>query len=661
MSDAELLAHYAMPRLIKQESGGRAGVLGPPTKYGRAEGMTQMLPATAQATAKRIGVAWQPELMRGNTPEAAAYQEQLGRAYLQEGIEKTGDLKGGLKYYHGGPDTKQWGPKTNGYADAISADLGVDQPAPANDLAGLSDEELLAMYQGGPQAGAVTASVEGKPEWGTGVSSAPAAKPRPRAPAQLPQRQAALPNPTIAQDALSGLLQPLQTLGKDVVADYRRVKANGAAGPPKSFGEAISQVGGNLMAGPRIMGDILGLTGAPVQAAVRPIARAANRTGVPMYEKPKLADIGKGRAPQLVAPEQRQAVLEGAINTALSGARAASPREYIVPKPRAMSVDELRTAKTAAYDAVDKMGVAYDPQATAKLAADITADLGSKRINPKVTPKAHAVMEDIRDQLTSGQPVSLGQLDDMRQQVWRATGKGDDAEKFFGDRMREMIDGFVDNAGPAQIGPGASADAAAAIKKAREANRRYRNVQEVTNRTDSADLRAASTYAGGNKANATRQNLRPLIDPKSPQRLKGLAPAETKALNRAVRGTAGQNSMRLAGKVLDPRGLLGAAVQAVLGLPTHGLSAVTIPAGIAASEASNAMTAKAVADALKVLSNGGAGRPPLPPPLPPNPVALGSLPGLIGAGELAAPLARIPSESPRKAPARPARSKPRQR
>jgi hypothetical protein len=657
MSDSELLAHYAMPRLIKQESGGRAGVLGPQTRYGRAEGMTQMLPATAQATAQRIGVAWQPDLMRGTSPEAAAYQEQLGRAYLQEGIEKTGDLKGGLKYYHGGPDTKQWGPKTNGYADAISADLGMGaEPEPAGELASLSDEQLMAMYQESSAEPVVTVGIEGRPETQAASYKTP---PKPAAALpRVPQRQAAA-NPTIAQDALSGFLSPFKTLADDTVSEFRRTKASALAGPPKSLGDAGRQAMSNLMAVPRLAGDVLGLTSAPIQAAVRPVARGLNRAtaGLPMAAPANL--LSRDRKPRMLnSPEERQTVLEGSLNTALSAARAAGPRPVAAPK--AMDVEQLRATKTAAYDAAHQLGVAYDPQATLQLAGAIEKDLIGKRINPKVTPKAHAVMEDIADQLKSGSPVSLGQLDDMRQQIHRATGKGDDAEKFFGDRMREMIDGFADSAGPAEVISGSGPDGIAALKAAREANRRYRNVQEVTNRTESADLRASSTYAGGNHANATRQNLRPLIDPKSQQRLKGLNKDEARAIRRVVKGTAGQNTLRVAGKVLDPRGLLGAAVQTVMGIPSGGLSAASIPAGIAASELSNMATAKAVRDALKVLSLGGKSK--APPPvgaIPRIPVA--SPAGLTGLAELAALPARIPSERPRQKVGTSGRAKQRQR
>lgn len=105
--------------LIAQESGGRAGVRGPDTKYGNALGRTQVLPDTARGIAKNLGIPYREDLLTGTSPEAAAYQDQLGRAYLEEGFKNTGNAREALMYYHGGPDRALWGPKTNAYADEV--------------------------------------------------------------------------------------------------------------------------------------------------------------------------------------------------------------------------------------------------------------------------------------------------------------------------------------------------------------------------------------------------------------------------------------------------------------------------------------------------------------------------------------------------------------
>lgn len=105
---------------IQQESGGRPGVRGQPTQYGTALGMTQMLPATAREMAGKIGVAWRPDLLTGTSAEAAAYQERLGRAYFDEGLNKYGgNVEKAVMYYHGGPNENLWGPKTRAHTNAV--------------------------------------------------------------------------------------------------------------------------------------------------------------------------------------------------------------------------------------------------------------------------------------------------------------------------------------------------------------------------------------------------------------------------------------------------------------------------------------------------------------------------------------------------------------
>lgn len=114
-----------LPHLIQQESGGRAGVAGPQTQYGQAQGLTQVLPSTAQGLAKRLGVPYRADLMSGTSEAAKQYQSAIGQAYLDEALDKTGNVTDALKYYHGGPNRRIWGPKTNAYANGILRRLGV--------------------------------------------------------------------------------------------------------------------------------------------------------------------------------------------------------------------------------------------------------------------------------------------------------------------------------------------------------------------------------------------------------------------------------------------------------------------------------------------------------------------------------------------------------
>lgn len=84
----------------------------------------QVLPATGRAVAKRLGIAWRPELMTGTDAASADYQRAIGKGYLDEALSATGNVTDALKYFHGGPNRSMWGPKTNDYATAILRRLG---------------------------------------------------------------------------------------------------------------------------------------------------------------------------------------------------------------------------------------------------------------------------------------------------------------------------------------------------------------------------------------------------------------------------------------------------------------------------------------------------------------------------------------------------------
>lgn len=80
----------------------------------------QVQDGTGKEMARKLGVPWRADLMRGTTDAAQKYQRMIGEAYLREGMERHGgNSRNALMYYHGGPDQRLWGPKTRRYADAV--------------------------------------------------------------------------------------------------------------------------------------------------------------------------------------------------------------------------------------------------------------------------------------------------------------------------------------------------------------------------------------------------------------------------------------------------------------------------------------------------------------------------------------------------------------
>lgn len=112
---ASAVAHGVDPAfalaVAVQESGLRpaASVTGPPTRYGRAVGTMQVLPATGRSQGC------------GNLRDQRANVD-CGVRYLAQGIRRCrGDLGCAARFYHGGPNTRIHGPLTAHYGRTVLA------------------------------------------------------------------------------------------------------------------------------------------------------------------------------------------------------------------------------------------------------------------------------------------------------------------------------------------------------------------------------------------------------------------------------------------------------------------------------------------------------------------------------------------------------------
>lgn len=277
--------------------------------------------------------------------------------------------------------------------------------------------------------------------------------------------------------------------------------------------------------------------------------------------------------------------------------------------PKILGLAELRTAKKAAYDKVANLGGLYTGKAKADLLKTVETNLLGDGLDQGANPGAWAALQRAKTVLSGKKPVSLSDLDNLRQAAWRqAAGlKGPDkeAERYYGQKIIDMIDDFVDTATPTKVLKGNAAELSSAIREARKANQTFRKYETVANQLESADLRAASAYTGTNLDNTIRQKMRPMLDKTSNQRMRGLSKDEEKALKRVVTGTTGQNALRTAGQLVDPRKMLGMGLQGAAGLSTGGLSLATAPLGMLGTALANRAGQKNVQGLLDVIAAGG--------------------------------------------------------
>lgn len=282
----------------------------------------------------------------------------------------------------------------------------------------------------------------------------------------------------------------------------------------------------------------------------------------------------------------------GGLTGAVSGALASRGANGAVP-----SVDDLRAAGQAAYQQADQAGVIFTPDAVSRLKTDVGKKLVDMGYDPALQPGAAAIVKRIDD--LAGQNVTLTGLDSLRKVASNGYIPGNKSNnKAIGDII-SSIDDLVSSPGAGEVLSGDAQAAASALKTARDMWSRVSKAERVSDALERADLRASSTGSGGNVDNATRQNLRRILE-----KPRGFTEAEKAALEKVVRGTPTQNALRLAGKLspsgnglMAALGVGGAMVNPLIGLASLG--------GMGAKAAADGMTQAnaAVLDAL--IRNGG--------------------------------------------------------
>lgn len=252
------------------------------------------------------------------------------------------------------------------------------------------------------------------------------------------------------------------------------------------------------------------------------------------------------------------------------GAGLTKASSLIKGKPKVPDLSALKTAEKAAYDASEKAGVIIKPQGVQDLTADIKTKLADFGYDPGLQPRIAPVLNRLDD--LSSDNITLKGLHTLRKLAGNAAISQDKSERAAAGMVIESIDNFMDNLGPQNVLVGDRITGPKALKDAISLGRRVRKNERFLEAVNSAELRAASTGSGGNVENATRQNVRKLLE-----KGKGFTADEKAAMDELIRGTPGQNFLRLTGK-LSPQ---GNGLMAALGVggamvnPAFGVASLT--------------------------------------------------------------------------------------
>jgi hypothetical protein len=315
------------------------------------------------------------------------------------------------------------------------------------------------------------------------------------------------------------------------------------------------------------LGTVAGVVG---QVAALPVAPAASIAGraaqgaaigagasgaAELADTKDLASAGKAAIGGAVIGGAAAPVVSGLAKAANAGARAVG----ISKAPIIPTVDELRSASSAAYKAADDAGVIVNREGIRGVAGDIKNALAQEAYHPKNQPKLSNFLGELESLSVGrgvpGQPpnigVTLSGLDTTRKMLRAARASADPEERRMAKIAAERFDEYLTNLKPSEIAAGDMKAGVSALKEARSLWSSYRKADMVDEALQAAQQRAQSTGSGGNIDNAIRQEFRKILS--SRKKSAGFTDSEKAALAQIVTGTKGQNTLRLLGK-LSPAG-----------------------------------------------------------------------------------------------------------
>lgn len=314
--------------------------------------------------------------------------------------------------------------------------------------------------------------------------------------------------------------------------------------------------------------------------------------------------------------------LLGSLAGGVAGDKAYSKVSGAEPLPVKQPVkelDELQTVKNEAYKAVDNSGLQYSPSDYSDMLMNIYQQWGRMKFNPGLHNKVAAFIDTLKSNL--GKPISLTQLDQLRQQAFRDVINGsDEANAAFGKVITKNIDDMIENVTPnGAIDPSVAANL---MNAARSANTAYKSSESILWKLDKASRQANKTGKGTNQDNTLRQKVDELINEKNGGPFKRYSKDVQAKMREIVDGTTGRNTARYIGQAA-PTGAVstalgggagssaGAFVGGLLGGPAGAaagsiIGGFGVPAiGQVAKMTADRGTRNAVDDLLRIIQAGG--------------------------------------------------------
>lgn len=224
---------------------------------------------------------------------------------------------------------------------------------------------------------------------------------------------------------------------------------------------------------------------------------------------------------------------------------------------RLPTVEQIKQAGTAAYEAVKQVRLKASSDSIDKLLADARQALDDDLIVDTSAPRTFRAVDKL--QSAGG---DIAQIMGVRQKL-NEIGPQEGTEYVAANHVKKAIDRYIETLDPKDVVSGDPKLTQALLDHARSNWRVYRKVDEIEQAQELAKHRAKSTGTGANEQNALRQEIRKILD--SDKKSRGYSPEAKAQMEKIVEGSWLSNLARSAGKYA-PSGPVSATTAILTGI-----------------------------------------------------------------------------------------------
>lgn len=290
-----------------------------------------------------------------------------------------------------------------------------------------------------------------------------------------------------------------------------------------------------------------------------------------------LSDEGIDRAAEMAAVANPANPAVRAGDRLIPGASRAMRK----PDVKAPTADELRDASTKGYEEARGMGVDYSSAAVSDMANSVRRELEADGILQELAPQTFSILKKL-ESAPADSVAPIQGLEAARRSFAKASRNfNNPTDQEAARRVRERLDGFLEDGDPGSVVAGPSTKAARTMRDARGNYAAAKRSDQLTGIEETAELRASVANSGQNLDNATRQRLASLL--LNQRKSAGFNGGERAAIERVARGTRGRNFLRGAGNVFGGGGGLGMMLTGSIGGGAGAMAGGPVGAAIGAA------------------------------------------------------------------------------